>query len=205
MIAVVDYGVGNLRSVYKAFEKCGFEATVTSDEKIINESKAIVLPGVGAFAQAMTELKKSGLDIVIKDNIKKDKPFLGICLGMQLLLTESEEFGHQEGLNIIPGKVKKFDLDLKIPHMGWNTIKFDDSCPLLADVSKDAYMYFVHSYYVAPDNPEHIVTETEYGIKFTSMVWNRKNAFACQFHPEKSQDEGLKIIKAFGELAEKNG
>ncbi|MBI5207849.1 MAG: imidazole glycerol phosphate synthase subunit HisH [Candidatus Firestonebacteria bacterium] len=200
MIAVIDYGVGNLRSVHKAFEKCGFSAQITNNKDIINKSNALVLPGVGAFPQAMNTLKQTGLDKIIHENIKNGKPFLGICLGMQLLFSESEEFGHEKGLNIISGKVKKFQVKLKIPHMGWNQLEINQNCPLLKKVTPGAYMYFVHSFYAKPDNPGDIAAETEYGIKFTAMVWN-KNVFACQFHPEKSQDEGLKIIRAFGEMA----
>ncbi len=204
MITIIDYGVGNLRSVQKAFEKFGITAVITDNKDVINNSNAIVLPGVGAFAQSMEALLRKKLDSVILENIQKNKPFLGICLGMQLLFSESEEFGLTKGLNVFPGKVKKFTGDLKIPHMGWNKIEFNKNCPLLKDVNPGTYMYFVHSFYVIPDNNNDIAATSDYGNKFTAMVWN-KNIFACQFHPEKSQEEGLKIIKAFGKLANESG
>ncbi|MBI4650459.1 imidazole glycerol phosphate synthase subunit HisH [Candidatus Desantisbacteria bacterium] len=199
MIAIIDYGVGNLRSVQKAFEINGYETLITNDIEIINKSSGVILPGVGAFGQAMNELVKTGLDRAVHENIKSGKPFLGICLGMQLLFSLSEEFGMTKGLDIISGKVKKFTGKLKIPHMGWNKIEFNQDCPILKDVPPGSYMYFVHSYYVVPDNPSYIGATTEYGVKFTSLIWH-DNVFACQFHPEKSQDIGLNIIKNFGSI-----
>ena len=197
MIAVIDYGMGNLRSVQKGFEKVGFDAVVTSDIKTIESASKIVLPGVGAFTDCMNNLEDRGLVEPVIRAIEKGKPFLGICLGLQLLFEESEEFGSRKGLGLIKGKVKRFpNSDLKVPHMGWNSIKKVKDTPLLADLSDDSYLYFVHSYYVLPEE-DVTATTTDYGMKFTSSIV-KDNMFACQFHPEKSQADGLKILKAFG-------
>lgn len=197
MIAVVDYGMGNLRSVQKGFEKVGFEAIVTSDIKIIESASRVVLPGVGAFSDCMNNLEERGLIEPVIRGIEKGKPFLGICLGLQLLFEESEEFGNCKGLGLIKGKVKRFPKgDLKVPHMGWNSIKKVKDTPLLADLTDDSYLYFVHSYYVLADE-DVVATTTGYGMEFTSSIV-KDNIFACQFHPEKSQADGLKILKAFG-------
>ena len=197
MIAVIDYGMGNLRSVQKGFEKVGFEAVVTSDIKTIESASKIVLPGVGAFTDCMNNLEGRGLVEPVIRAIEKGKPFLGICLGLQLLFEESEEFGNRKGLGVIKGKVKRFPTsELKVPHMGWNSIKKVKDTPLLADLADDSYLYFVHSYYVLPDE-DVAATTTDYGMEFTSSIV-KDNIFACQFHPEKSQADGLKILKAFG-------
>ena len=197
MIAVIDYGMGNLRSVQKGFERVGFDAVVTSDIKIIESASKIVLPGVGAFTDCMNNLEDRGLVEPVIRGIEKGKPFLGICLGLQLLFEESEEFGNRKGLGVIKGKVKRFPKgDLKVPHMGWNSIKKVKDTPLLADLADDSYLYFVHSYYVLPDE-DVAATTTDYGMEFTSSIV-KDNIFACQFHPEKSQADGLKILKAFG-------
>jgi imidazole glycerol-phosphate synthase subunit HisH len=198
MIAVVDYGMGNLRSVQKGFEKVGFDAVVTDSADVIGNASHIVLPGVGAFKDCMYNLETRGLVDPILSGIEKGKPFLGICLGLQLLFEESEEFGHHKGLGLIKGKVVRFPKsELKVPHMGWNSIKKAGRSPVLREVEDGSYLYFVHSYYVVPGDG---VTETttEYGLEFTSSIC-RDNIFACQFHPEKSQGTGLKILKAFGE------
>lgn len=198
MIAIIDYGMGNLRSVQKGFEKTGFQAVVTSNKETIANASHIVLPGVGAFKDCMHNLEEMGLVEPIQSGVKKGKPFLGICLGLQLLFEESEEFGSHHGIGLIKGKVKKFPKsDLKIPHMGWNSIEKVAHTPLLKEVDNGAYFYFVHSYYVVPEN-DVTATKTEYGLEFTSSI-AKDNIFACQFHPEKSQQEGLKILKAFGE------
>lgn len=207
MIAIVDYGMGNLRSVEKGFERFGFDVKVTDSHTDIKNADKLVLPGVGAFRDAMIGLKQRHLIAPIVEFIRSGKPFLGICLGLQLLFSKGYEDGEHDGLDIIPGKVVRFTFSengakekLKIPHMGWNQItsrKKDN--PLLKDVPDNTYMYFVHSYYVCPDDEGVIATETEYGIRFTSMIW-RKNIFATQFHPEKSQLYGLTILKNFGEL-----
>jgi len=198
MIAVIDYGMGNLRSVQKGFEKVGCNAVISSDIKTIENASRLVLPGVGAFRDCMRNLEESGLVDALIRGVEKGKPFMGICLGLQLLFDESEEFGTHRGLGLISGKVKRFPAgDLKVPHMGWNSISKSKDSPVLASVEEGSYFYFVHSYYVVPE--ENVsATTTEYGIEFTSSIV-KDNIFACQFHPEKSQSEGLKILKAFGE------
>lgn len=198
MIAVIDYGMGNLRSVQKGFEKVGFNAVVTDERKMIEDASHLVLPGVGAFKDCMHNLKERGLVDPILKGIEKGKPFLGICLGLQLLFEKSEEFGSHEGLGLIKGKVVKFPKsELKVPHMGWNSVKIMSDTPLLRRIEDNSYFYFVHSYYVVPDDNV-TATITEYGLEFTSSIV-KDNIFACQFHPEKSQKDGLKILKAFGE------
>lgn len=197
MIAVIDYGMGNLRSVQKGFEKAGCRAVITGDPKVIDNASQLVLPGVGAFKDCMKNLEEKELIEPLISGIKKGKPFMGICLGLQLLFDESEEFGLHKGLGIIRGKVRRFPKnDLKVPHMGWNSIKKIKHTPVLEDIADDSYFYFVHSYYVVPEN-DVTATTTDYGIEFTSSI-TKDNIFACQFHPEKSQENGLKILKAFG-------
>ena len=206
MIAVIDYGMGNLRSVQKAFEFIGAKAVVTSDPKTILSAKSVVLPGVGAFKDCMDNLRQLDLIDVVKKSVDSGKPFLGICLGLQLLFDESEEFGPVPGLGILPGKVKEFSKSLtdgegplKIPHMGWNTVHVIKPNPLFNAVDNDSYFYFVHSYYVVPDDPEVIATTTNYGTDFVSGI-HRDNVHAFQFHPEKSQSLGLSILKNFSAL-----
>lgn len=207
MVVIVDYGMGNLRSVEKGFERFGFDVKVSDNPAEVGNADKLVLPGVGAFQDAMDGLRQRGLTKPIVDYVQSGRPFLGICLGLQLLFSKGYEDGEHEGLGIIPGKVVRFKFSengakerLKIPHMGWNQIDFrKEGNPLLQDVPCNAYMYFVHSYYVSPDDSSVIATETEYGIRFTSMVWHR-NIFATQFHPEKSQQYGLTILKNFGNL-----
>lgn len=200
MIAIIDYGMGNLRSVQKGFEKVGFDAQITSDPEAVRKVEKVVLPGVGAFGDAMENLRNAGMIDVIKDTVKAGKPFLGICLGLHLLFDSSTEFGFHEGLGIIPGQVKLLPPGLKVPHMGWNQIELQKSDPLLKDIPDDSAFYFVHSYYVEPDDPADITTLTDYGIKFTSIA-SRDNIFGIQFHPEKSSSLGLRILKNFGELS----
>ncbi len=199
MIAIIDYGMGNLRSVFKAFEAVGHQALVTRDARVIADASHVVLPGVGAFGDCMANLERYALIAPIQAAIQSGKPFLGICLGLQLLFTESEEFGLHKGLGIIPGRVKKFVLDpsLKVPHMGWNDIAVVRPAPPFAGIASGSYCYFVHSYYVEPADPAVIATVTEYGKPFASAVW-KDNIVACQFHPEKSQAVGLQLIKTFG-------
>lgn len=204
MIAVVDYGMGNLRSVEKGLEKVGHKSLVTRNPDEILGSDGIVVPGVGAFKDCMRNLENYGLVDCLYRFIESGRPYLGICLGLQLLFTESEEFGRQKGLDVISGKVTRFPPfeDLKVPHTGWNTIKKTKQSPLFSSIKDGSYFYFVHSYYVVPEDEEVIATTTEYGIEFTSSVW-KDNIFASQFHPEKSQKLGLEILKKFGELSEK--
>lgn len=201
MIVVVDYGMGNLRSVQKGFEKIGAHAIVSRDKSAIEQADHLVLPGVGAFPECMRNLKILGLIEIIKTFSSSGKPFLGICLGLQLLFDQSEEFGIHKGLGIIAGKVKAFDrnMGLKIPHMGWNQVRIMKQSPLLSGVPDGAYFYFVHSYYVNPTDLSDTMTETDYGITFTSAVC-RGNIFAVQFHPEKSQEYGLKVLRNFADL-----
>ena len=204
MIVIVDYGMGNLRSVQKAFQKVGQEALITSDPDKVLRAPKVVLPGVGAFGNCMANLKERYLIDPINKFIETGKPFLGICLGLQLLLTESEE-GGVRGLNIIKGRVKKFDLSnkgLKVPHMGWNQVKCkmqNAKCKILTGIPDGAYFYFVHSYYVEPDDESIITATTEYGLEFVSMI-HKGNIYGTQFHPEKSQELGLRMLKNFGEL-----
>jgi glutamine amidotransferase len=204
VITIIDYGMGNLRSVQKAFEKFCSNVVVSSSAKDILKADKIVLPGVGAFKTAMDELKKRGLIQPIKASIKEGKPFLGICLGLQLLFSESEEGKKIKGLDIIEGKVRKFkEKDgLKIPHMGWNIVKSkvkSKNSKILYGIEKNSYMYFVHSYYVAPKDKSVILCETDYGGNFTSGV-HKDNIWGLQFHPEKSQSIGLKIVENFVNL-----
>jgi len=205
VITIIDYGMGNLRSVHKAFEKFCPDVIVSSSAKDIARADKIVLPGVGAFKVAMDELKKRDLIEPVKASIKEGKPFLGICLGLQLLFSESEEGGVKiKGLNIIKGRVKKFKKKsgLKIPHMGWNNITAKgkgQKAEILKGVKSGSYMYFVHSYYAAPKDKKVILCETDYGANFTSGI-RKDNVYGFQFHPEKSQAAGLKIIENFVKL-----
>lgn len=202
MIAIIDYGMGNLRSVEKGFERMGHEAVVTREAKTILSASKVVLPGVGAFPDCMRNLREYGLIDVVHESIDSGKPFLGICLGLQLLFTESEEFGISKGLDIIKGRVIRFKgpefRDLKIPHMGWNSVSVKRRAPALQDVPDNSYVYFVHSFHVVPEDKNVIATTTSYGIDFVSSIW-KDNIFATQFHPEKSQALGLSILKRFGE------
>lgn len=215
MIAIVDYGMGNIRSVEKGFLKAGADVRVTADPKVIADAKGIVLPGVGAFKDCMGNLDKlSLLDVIVKE-IEKGKPYLGICLGLQILFTESEEFGLCRGMNVLKGKVVKFKFDgnqqsavssqqLKIPHMGWNTVRLVRTPPLFEEIPDRSYFYFVHSYYVVPEQEAVVAARTDYGVDFVSMVW-KDNICATQFHPEKSQDRGLKILEGFDKFVMRNG
>lgn len=204
MIAVIDYGMGNLRSVSKALETVCDDVLVTSKPKDLEMAKSLVFPGVGAFGRALQELEERNLTGAIIKSIESGKPFLGLCLGLQLLFTESCEGGRFKGLNIFEGKVKKLPFKsgpLKIPQIGWNQIDFlkrgpNQSCPLLKGIPDRSYMYFVHSYYVEPKDKTIIATTTDYGINFVSSVW-KDNVFGLQFHPEKSQRLGLQILKNF--------
>jgi len=199
MIAIVDYGMGNLRSVSKAFEAVGHQAVVTRDKETIKSASHVVLPGVGAFGDCMANLERFDLVEPIRATIQSGKPFLGICLGLQLLFTESEEFGVHKGLGIIPGKVRKFTLDpaLKVPHMGWNQVNVQRPCPLFEGIADGSNWYFVHSYFVDPTDRTVAATTTTYGTPFVSAIW-KENVVACQFHPEKSQSVGLRLVKNFG-------
>jgi glutamine amidotransferase len=197
-IVIIDYGMGNLRNVQKAFERVGFEARVTRNKKEIEKASAIVLPGVGAFKDCMGNLEKFGLIEPLLRSIEKGKPYFGICLGLQILFSESEEFGFQKGLGLIRGKVVKFkpDQEHKVPHMGWNGIEKKMGVPFLKGVESGDFFYFVHSYYVIPEETRWVSTFTDYGIPFASSIW-KDNLFGTQFHPEKSQQRGLRILENF--------
>ncbi len=205
MIAIIDYGMGNLRSVQKGFEHVGFQAEVTRDLQRIASARGVVLPGVGAFNACMGNLRRFGLVEVVQEFVRQKKPFLGICLGFQLLFSESEEFGRQKGLDLFPGKVVGFrpGEKHKVPHMGWNSIEKRKESPFLDGIPSGDFVYFVHSYYVVPDEPSLIATTTPYGLGFASSIAT-DHLFACQFHPEKSQTVGLRILSNFARFAEKD-
>jgi glutamine amidotransferase len=200
-ITIVDYGMANLRSVQKAFEKVGRAAEITSDPGRVGEADKLVLPGVGAFRDAIARLREAGLAAPICDHVRAGRPFLGICLGLQLLFTTSHEDGEYRGLDLFPGEVVRFpDVPgLKVPHMGWNHLRVRRPAPCLADLPDGAAVYFVHSYYVLPRDPALVATETDYPAPFASSVWH-ENVFATQFHPEKSQRVGLGILHKFATL-----
>lgn len=193
-MSVVNYGVGNLRSIKRGLEKSGAKVQITQNLKELRTSEAIILPGVGAFAPAVKNLEP--LTDIITDTMENDKPILGICLGLQLLFTRSSEGGSIRGLDLLSGDIVKLPDNVKIPQMGWNTIDFAQAHPLLEGVEDHSYVYFVHSYYPQPSDPKVIIATTEYGIRFPSMV-AKKNLFATQFHPEKSSKVGLIILKNF--------
>lgn len=197
-IAIVDYGMGNLRNVQKGFERVGFEAKVTRSRKEISNAGALVLPGVGAFRDCMENLEKFGLIEPVLRSIEQGKPYLGICLGLQILFSKSEEFGCHEGLGVIKGRVVQFrpDAEHKVPHMGWNTVEKLREAPPLEGIRDGEFFYFVHSYYVVPEETEWVATSTDYGITFASSIW-KDHVFATQFHPEKSQKWGLRILENF--------
>jgi glutamine amidotransferase len=193
-VAVVNYGVGNLRSIRKGLEKSGAQVQITHNPTDLCNSEAIVLPGVGAFAPAVKNM--TPITDVVAEAMKNGKPILGVCLGLQLLFTRSNEGGSIRGLDFISGDIVKLPETVKIPQMGWNTLNIVQSHPLLEGFKDGSYVYFVHSYYPQPSDPEVIVATTEYGVKFPSMV-AKKNLFATQFHPEKSSKTGLTILKNF--------
>jgi len=203
MIAIVDYGMGNLRSVEKGFLKVGVDARIVADRKSVEDAWGIVLPGVGAFRDCIRNLTDADLTDTIVHSIQKGKPFFGICLGLQVLFSESEEFGTCRGLDVFRGKVVRFPEEgLKVPHMGWNNVRLNRRPPLFNGIEDNSYFYFVHSFYVVPADKAIISGITEYGSEFTSMVW-KENIFATQFHPEKSQELGLKILKGFGDFVKR--
>ena len=202
MIAIIDYGVGNLFSLESSFAAIGAEVTVTADPVVLQQADKLLLPGVGAFEDSAKKLRQSGLDTVVKEQAASGKPLLGICLGMQLLFDKSYEYGCHEGLGLIPGAVKPIadviPKDLKIPHIGWNALHFQKACPIFKEIREGDCVYFVHSFY-ATDCQDHTVATAEYGAPLTAAV-AKGNVYGCQFHPEKSGAVGLKILKAFAEL-----
>ena len=201
MIVVIDYGMGNLRSVSKALESLGAEVRVSSDPKDVAQATKLILPGVGAFPAAMRELSARRLIEPIKAAIAQGTTYLGICLGLQLLFETSEEGESAKGLGVLAGAVKRFAVSggLKVPHMGWNQVTSTQQCPLLSGVPDGSFVYFVHSYYAEPADRSLVALESDYGGRFAAMVW-RKNLYATQFHPEKSQAVGLKILENFVKL-----
>ncbi len=221
MIAIIDSGIANLRSVEKGFAQVGYEAKIVEDPRLLPEAAGIVLPGVGAFADGIAKLTTHGFIEPLRRAIDQGKPVLGICLGLHFLFSESEEFGLHKGLDLLAGRVRRFADDvpdpsapgtrlpgarlpgarLKVPHMGWNRVRVERPVPILAGLPEDPYFYFVHSYYVEPADPGVVAGTTEYGIRFTSVIW-RENLFATQFHPEKSQASGLQLLKNFATLAQ---
>ncbi len=201
MIAIIDYGMGNLRSVQKAIEAVGHVAEVTPDPDRIRAADKVILPGVGAFADAASELRRTGLGEAFKDAVRAGKPCLGVCLGLQLLFDLSEEDGLHEGLGLLRGRVVRFKPfpGLKIPHMGWNTLRIRRPVPILAGLGEAPSVYFVHSYHAVPDDPYDVAAEADHPDPFPAIVW-RENLMACQFHPEKSQKVGLAMYARFARL-----
>jgi imidazole glycerol-phosphate synthase subunit HisH len=201
MIVIVDYGMGNLRSVQKGLEKVGHEGTISGDPADLRRATKVILPGVGGFADAMAELHRRKLVEPLREAIDAGKPFLGVCLGMQLLFETGEEGGRHEGLGVLAGEVARFKVprEFKVPHMGWNRLNIRRPTPLTVGLSPGPFMYFVHSYYVMPRDPNVIACETQYHRPFTSVIC-RDRLFACQFHPEKSQADGLRLLRNFAAL-----
>ena len=201
MIAIIDYDAGNIKSVEKAFEKLGADIVITKDPEVILRAEKVILPGVGAFGDAMANLHKYNLVPVIEEVVKKGTPFLGICLGLQLLFERSDETPGVEGLGILKGEILRIPEcgDLKIPHMGWNSLHLQNQGRLFKGLSEESYVYFVHSYYLKAEEEEIVKATAEYGVTIHASV-EKDNVFACQFHPEKSSDVGLQILKNFVEL-----
>lgn len=197
-VAIIDYGVGNLRSVEKAFAAAGSAAVISDDERVLRKAEALVLPGVGAFGACMSALRERGFDALVCESAARGVPLLGVCVGMQLLFEESEEFGRTEGLGLLKGRVRRFTSDLRVPHVGWNRVEAKRPHPLFAGVENESFFYFVHSYYCEADNSEDVVGETEYGIAYASVV-ARGAVCGVQFHPEKSQAAGLRLLRNFAE------
>lgn len=205
MIAIIDYDAGNIKSVEKAVQFLGEEVVVTRDAETILNADGVILPGVGAFGDAMDKIRSYGLEEVIHSCVKKEIPFLGICLGLQLLFESSEESPGVKGLGILPGKILRIPADegLKIPHIGWNNLSFPKEGRLFEGIAKDSFVYFVHSYYLSAGDPEMVAATTEYGVTIHASV-EQGNVFACQFHPEKSSAVGMKILENFIAVTKKN-
>jgi glutamine amidotransferase len=194
---IIDYGMGNLRSVEKAVEAVGGRPVISGDPAAVRQAERLILPGVGAFGDAMENLRRQRMDAAILDGVNGGTPLLGLCLGLQLLFSESEEFGRHRGLNLIPGKVLRFqDPGLRVPHVGWNQIEGNQPNPLLHGIPEGSYFYFVHSFYAEPDQPQDVLRWTSYGRRFCSIACRGK-IWGAQFHPEKSQDAGKKLLRNF--------
>ena len=198
-IAIIDYGVGNLRSVEKAFTSQDIEAVVTSDEKILRSADKLVLPGVGAFKACMDGLKAHGFDELVLDAARAGKPIIGLCVGLQMMFDEGHEFGVHKGLGLMPGRVVKFPEKLRVPHIGWNQVEFKRDHKVFTDLPSQTFFYFVHSFYVESADPNCVLGETDYGMRYASIC-GRDNIVGVQFHPEKSQTAGLKLLKNFAEM-----
>ena len=198
-IAIIDYGVGNLCSVEKAFTSQGIDAVVTRDEKALREADKLVLLGVGAFGYAMESLRKLGFDRLVIEAADAGKPIIGICVGLQMMFEEGHEFGSHRGLGLLPGRVIKFPDNVRTPHVGWNQVEFKQGHPVFRDLPDHSFFYFVHSYYVEPDDPSCVMGETEYGRRFASIC-GRDNIIGVQFHPEKSQAAGLTLLNNFARI-----
>jgi len=199
MVTIIDYAINNLRSVEKAFVSMNIPVEVTDDPERIRKAEKLVLPGVGAFADAMSNLQAKNLIAAIRESVRSGTPLLGLCLGLQLLFSESEEFGRTEGFQFIPGKVKRLPDRMLVPHIGWNQLHLQRSDPLLDGVREDSFVYFVHSYYAEPEDRGDVLATTDYEIEFPSIA-RRDNVWATQFHPEKSQDVGLRMLKNFAAM-----
>ncbi|MCG8541749.1 MAG: imidazole glycerol phosphate synthase subunit HisH [Clostridia bacterium] len=199
MIAIIDYGVGNIKNVYKAFTNLGLDVVVTPDKELINKSSAIILPGVGAFKDAVDNLKKYDLVDCIKENVGKGKLIFGICLGMQLLFDKSYEDGEWDGLGLLGGEIVRFSEKLKVPHMGWNRLIKAKDDEIGRNIKEGEYVYFVHSYYLKPSNKEDVIFWTDYGVKVPAVV-RKNNIIGMQFHPEKSGKTGLKLLSNIKEM-----
>jgi len=199
-IIIIDYGVGNFRNVQKAFEAIGASATISDSVEVVSKAEVVVLPGVGAFGDAMANLQQRELDKPVLEAVQAGKPLLGICVGLQLLFEQSQEMGAHRGLAILPGQVVRFPQTLTVPHMGWNQIEPQQNHPLLKNIERGDFAYFAHSYHAVPANPTHILACTEYGQRYASVV-GKDNVCAIQFHPEKSQQVGLQILKNFVDFA----
>ncbi len=199
MIAIVDYGMGNLRSVENALDFLGIESIITSDKETIFNSDGIILPGVGAFPDAIDNIKEAGLDKVLKEAVNKGKPLLGICLGMQLLFEESDEVKLSKGLGFLKGRIEKLNIDLKVPHMGWNSLNMEKESTILNGIEKGSHVYFVHSYYAVTGEEGILNAYADYGVKVPGVV-SKGNVYGIQFHPEKSGEVGLRMLKNFGEM-----
>jgi len=198
-VAIIDYGVGNLRSVEKAFAAMGCKAVVSDDEEVLRAARRLVLPGVGAFGACMKALSERGFDRLVRERVEQGTPLLGVCVGMQLLFEESEEFGATAGLGLLRGRVRRFSDDLVVPHVGWNRIGQVRNHFLFAQVADQSHFYFVHSYYCDPLDKAIVAGETQYGVNYASVV-AKDNICGVQFHPEKSQDAGLRLLKNFARL-----
>lgn len=199
MIAIVDYGMGNLRSVQKGFENAGYSARITSDREEIADARGVVLPGVGAFGDAMNNLKSLGMDQALKDFVKSGRPFLGICLGLHLMFEGGEEYGFHQGLGFLRGKIVRLPDGVKVPHMGWNQVCRVREEKILDGIPDGSYFYFVHSFYAQVEDPQVIGAVTDYGVTIPAIV-SQDNMIGIQFHPEKSSSLGMKILQNFGEL-----